>query len=124
MEPNEVLKIKGDLTQEFAACHAQMDKAQARYDGDVKVLLREGATKHIPPTAYAEVQSAAGAVLTENEVLTVPPRDKTNKEKDPSAKLEKLYSALVRRIDKDQMLPLLYQAKQSAILYGLSVAKS
>ena len=130
IEVAEIEKRRGRLQSLWAPCHAQMDEAEALSDGDIQVNVRKAApggvagAKHVPPTAYHVVSAAAGAILTENVVVTMPPRKQTEKEQQRSDKLEKFAMAVLRRVDKLLPLPLLYMANQMAMLYGLCVIKS
>ena len=123
IDTGQILKVQKEFAGLWSLCHTQMDTAEALNDGDILVKGREGAKKHVPPYAFHAVHSMASAVLTENLVITVPPRKDTEEFQKTADKIEKFYTALVPRLDKDQLIPLLRQEADSVILYGMSVRK-
>lgn len=123
MDLAKALKLKTDWERIWSKCHSQMTDGEDLHDGNVKVKGNEGQVVDIPPHPARIVQSAVGAILTENLVTTIPPRKETQVEKERADKLEKSSNALVRILDKRLPLPLLHLLKHSAILYGLGIGK-
>ena len=89
MNEKDIKRFKNDLEQDWGESRAQMDKAEALYDGDIKVLTSESRAKHIPPTAFHTVHSFVSAVLTETLTITVPPAKETQALQKTADKLER-----------------------------------
>ena len=123
MEVEQALELKKELTQGWREAHAVMSDVDAYYEDTFPVKVEKGFEVHRTGEGRRIINWAGHNVVVENEVITVPPREGTQKADAQADRLEHFYTAEIQWEDKQHEEAVLKMLAKAAVLYGLGVRK-